>query len=840
MAHDEQDHVDGWQTYSNWLDDLRNNNEILANYEENPKFKSEFLVNRTPLDMFKKLWTEEKELKNELSRIFKNDLIRCRKLCSNRIEKSSSESAKMRELGNKSFKKGNYLIALNQYTQAIKYSPYPKFQQAKNAIKTVDQDSANNTTQSLEDTESNSLALALANRSAALYALTRYRLCLLDIELAIKYGYPEANMFKLLIRKIKCLHILSVWSNDVEPIKATLKNLMKKPDTKEYIKTEIRNMFEFIEQTQPEEMEKDELDVVDETTMKISNVSKSLTQAADCVEMSYDGDKGRYLLTNKDVSFGRLLIAEEPYVCNLAPQKRKDYCYNCFSKLYSCGLSCPNCTQVLYCSQACLDAKSEIHGYECNKFLDFQEQLGVSYLVPHIMFKINFDPSSIPIYSRKSVEKKSLADILEIQTCDWPDLVYKNDYAAVLSLMDHIDDYDYDELMGHCLTAVYLMIAFIDQYSPKIEALNDEQNQIVLGSLILKHLLQLQTNLISILDQNLQDLVSIGHSISEMRERPIGVGIYPTMSLLNHSCTPNILSIFHRNKFIARASSSLECGTEINYCYGPTMSRMSKKDRQSRLKEQYFFTCSCECCSKNKENESRALLCANCQGPVIYNQDMTNKCLKCGKDESIDAKFYLKQIQDLKTILDQFKESQSDDALKIKKLTDIEAKLQKLAYWRHPIFVQIKSDLIECAETLGNLDLALKYSDDEFNLCAKTYGDESYECIMTRLKWINLKWQNLYYKIEDCDAPDGRLDGLKQLKELVVVVNETRGKLKDLLASTNILGAESSFETELKFLSEINGSINSYLSNLEPENTAEKRTDNQHTLNSGPSTIIKS
>lgn len=799
MAHEEQDYVDGWITYSTWIDNLRNKSDIIYRYDEDSEFKSKLLSSKTNFEKFKLLWEDDK-IRDEIETAVKTDLQSCNIKRQSTNKKSFEESKRMRDIGNTSFKNGNFMDALNQYTQAVRYAPYPG-----------------------HGVKDDSLALALANRSAALYSLTRYRLCLLDIDLAIKYGYPENNMFKLLIRKVKCLHILSVWANDVEQIKDNLRTLLKSRETKEFVKSEIQNMFEFIDQTQPETMEKDELDVVDETNMKVSNQSKSLSQAADCVEMSYDSDKGRYLITNKDVSFGRLLVAEEPFVCNLAPSERNRHCYNCFGRLHSCGLGCIKCTQILYCSEECLNLNADLHSYECDRFLEFQDKLGVAYIVAHIMFKIKFDLSAVAVHSRKTVESKSIDEVIQFPLSDWADLLYKNDYTSVLSLMDHSEDYGYDEIMGYGLTSVYLTKAFISLFSGSDKKLSDKETQLVLGSIILRHLMQLQTNLISILDQNLQDLASVGRSLTEMREKPIGVGVYPTISLLNHSCSPNILSIFHRNKFIARAATSLECGTEINYCYGPSVNRMSKKDRQKRLKEQYFFTCNCESCKNNKENEARALLCPNCEGPIIFNQDLTHGCQNCHADSVIDVRSQLDRLAELQQNFNWLNVSEANQTNKLRKLKDLESSLAGLVYWRHPLFLQIKSELIECAEHLEDMESAFNYCQEELELCSKTHGKDSYESIMTMLKLINIKWQRTYYAIEESPTAAAKEKAIEELKFLPTTIAETRGRLKDLLTSTNILKAESSYETELKFLSDLNGSINRYIKSLTPEEET-KRT----------------
>lgn len=800
MAHDEQDYVDGWQVYSDWIDSLRESCDSIVKFDEDQSFRSKFTSLKTNKERFEFIWQNE-EIRKDVQQVYEKDLANCKRRQTLRPAKSPEESKRLRDIGNGLYKEGKYAEALIVYTEAVKYAPHPNLS---------------------DDQPDDSLALAVANRSACLYALARYRLCLLDIELAIKLGYPKANLFKLLIRKVKCLHVISVWTNDVEEIKETLRKMLTNKETKEFVRSEITAMFEFLKQANPQDVVKDDGDIDEEIEMKIQNPSKVLTNAADCVEMSHEPEKGRFMIANKDVSFGRLLIIEEPFVCNIAPQNRNSYCYNCCRRLYQCGLSCPNCSQILYCSTKCQKSNASFHKFECNKFLDFHDRIGVVYLVAHIMFKIKFNLSSFKIKTKKSTENKTLDQLLNMPASDWPEVIYNNDYPAVLALMDHASDYDYDALMGYTLTACYLMMAFKEHYSDICPKLTDE-NALVIGSVVLRHLMQLQANLISVLDQDLRSMIIVGHSLSDVKERPIGVAIYPTMSLLNHSCSPNIISIFHRNKLVARSSKTLHCGTELNFCYGPSMFRMSKKDRIARLKEQYFFTCTCECCSSSQENESRALLCPKCKGPVIYNQDLTNKCMKCNEEEVLSTSDALSDIRAMQLKIQQVSPDSDQDNLKnILELKKIETELKKLVFWKHYLFVKVKTLLIECAEALDDMDLALQYCDEELMLCDKTYGSNSFESIMIKLKYINFKFKSLFYKIENSTDENLKHEATEGLKKLHVTVTNTRANLKELLSSTSILGAEASFEQELKFLARIHININEYLASLDKPQTEPK------------------
>lgn len=163
-------------------------------------------------------------------------------------------------------------------------------------------------------------------------------------------------------------------------------------------------------------------------------------------------------------------------------------------------------------------------------------------------------------------------------------------------------------------------------------------------------------------------------SSSEIR---IATAIFPVLSLLNHSCSPNTsisftggfqtdpLSQFGCSEghtdhpesshcgvtVTVRASKDLTAGQEILHCYGkicefsfslvgwfdlifflnvvnfftgPHCSRMEVKERQLLLLEQYFFHCNCQACQSDlsegsqnaKENASPGLKCVKCEKPL--------------------------------------------------------------------------------------------------------------------------------------------------------------------------------------------------------------------------------
>ncbi|KAB0407627.1 hypothetical protein E2I00_018165 [Balaenoptera physalus] len=79
---------------------------------------------------------------------------------------------------------------------------------------------------------------------------------------------------------------------------------------------------------------------------------------------------------------------------------------------------------------------------------------------------------------------------------------------------------------------------------------------------------------------------------AEMQE--VGVGLYPSMSLLNHSCDPNCSIVFNGPHLLLRAVRDIEAGEELTICYLDML--MTSKERRKQLRDQYCFDCDCFRC----------------------------------------------------------------------------------------------------------------------------------------------------------------------------------------------------------------------------------------------------
>ncbi|XP_019382259.1 PREDICTED: histone-lysine N-methyltransferase SMYD3 [Gavialis gangeticus] len=94
-------------------------------------------------------------------------------------------------------------------------------------------------------------------------------------------------------------------------------------------------------------------------------------------------------------------------------------------------------------------------------------------------------------------------------------------------------------------------------------------------------------------------------TISNGEMQDVGVGLYPSMSLLNHSCDPNCVIVFEGYQLLLRSVREIQIGEELTISYIESL--MPSNERQKQLKRQYCFECDClQCQTQNKDADMLA------------------------------------------------------------------------------------------------------------------------------------------------------------------------------------------------------------------------------------------
>lgn len=117
------------------------------------------------------------------------------------------------------------------------------------------------------------------------------------------------------------------------------------------------------------------------------------------------------------------------------------------------------------------------------------------------------------------------------------------------------------------------------------------------------------------------DILITDLSLVTMSSR-IFTAIFPKISMLNHSCDPNIRNCFDGPYLRIYATRDIAENEEIYNCYGPNYKLMSKIDRQMALKQQYCFDCKCSRCTSNDLTFEKyhEIICPNdaCRAPITF------------------------------------------------------------------------------------------------------------------------------------------------------------------------------------------------------------------------------
>ena len=76
------------------------------------------------------------------------------------------------------------------------------------------------------------------------------------------------------------------------------------------------------------------------------------------------------------------------------------------------------------------------------------------------------------------------------------------------------------------------------------------------------------------------------------QSQALGTAIDVPMSLMNHSCEPNVVTVFEGSELRVRSLRKIKAGEELVQCYTDVTCDVLM--RRKRLKEQFFFDCACE------------------------------------------------------------------------------------------------------------------------------------------------------------------------------------------------------------------------------------------------------
>lgn len=418
-----------------------------------------------------------------------------------RLAKDAEKSLDFRKQGNQFFslKNRDYVRALELYNQSICFA----------------------------EPNSEDMSICYANRSAIYFEWKKYDLCLENIQLAKEHGYPERLMEKLTKRSAECIA----------------------QKAKEKIKSN--------------KIDDDEDD--DEVILapKLSYPSHpKVPFIADCLEMRESKELGRYIVTNRDLSVGKVIAIEDSFCSWTLPSVRYSRCANCLEECDFSLIPCEYCTSTMFCSKECAnEAHTHFHRFEC-PVIDF------IYKMLNIIQLSAVRVSICALTSYESVDALlSVVNDPDTVKVNAFTLNYQNDmpkselYKPIHTLETNQDKRTTADLFQRAVITAVIYRALI-QHSPLAELLQSDEHQKLLMELIFRHLQTASTNF-----HRLETLAN-ARDPNDLDDVSYGSGAFGFCSLINHACSPNIVRLPIGTQIAVFVLRPIKSGEEILDNYG--------------------------------------------------------------------------------------------------------------------------------------------------------------------------------------------------------------------------------------------------------------------------------
>lgn len=285
------------------------------------------------------------------------------------------------------------------------------------------------------------------------------------------------------------------------------------------------------------------------------------TGLANSVTVGKDSRFGRQLLAQKDIGVGQPLVNER--VLFFASANTESRCSHCF-KWQQNFIACVRCAGAMFCGRRCYQ-QDRVHRLTCqSRFAAVRLQLKLQ--VHSILMAVSMFHSVDDL--RRWIEVISMENGEKLPTHVTDARSKYHFYLKLARRTELTDDLRY---IGCCIYKCLLDI-------PKMAELFDT----VQKRRFLQHLISLHFQL------------NATNGFSDGQSRWITV----ITSMLNHSCTPNVLWANNSDRSVCIAIRPIRCGEQLFISYIGNVEQ-TKHERQQQLFDYWQFWCRCDRCEPN-------------------------------------------------------------------------------------------------------------------------------------------------------------------------------------------------------------------------------------------------
>jgi len=282
-------------------------------------------------------------------------------------------------------------------------------------------------------------------------------------------------------------------------------------------------------------------------------------------------DRGRIAVAAEDLQKGTVVLVNRALGLSVSKPGTATICDRCSKGSPDVlGFRCEQCEAVFYCSAECKSEAQLSHATECRILKEVESNTTIS------SYEFQMMKLAVRLLNVKCNEKKNIPMFLDGMI-----------YSDAMDLQSHLEDFP------------------------------EEKVELFRG--VVDHLFSLKTREDDILNADKEEILSLLYK-AECNvyglwglEGDGGIGLYPLASYFNHSCSPNLVRFESGGLLSYRAACDIPKGTELNITY--TDIAVHRAERQQVLQDFFFFTCGCDRCNAEKDDETTFKMSSSCPLP---------------------------------------------------------------------------------------------------------------------------------------------------------------------------------------------------------------------------------
>ncbi|XP_043270677.1 SET and MYND domain-containing protein 4-like isoform X2 [Venturia canescens] len=284
-------------------------------------------------------------------------------------------------------------------------------------------------------------------------------------------------------------------------------------------------------------------------------LNSKMPSCSNSVIQCYDRIRGRHLVSTRNIKTGSVILIDQPFSFSTDIQSLSTNCLHCHISLNlqdNVRIPCQNCQTVSYCSNRCRQQSwQKYHKYEC-KIFDYFYEINGREVNPaqqrrsHLLLAWRTTIESAIDKTRDCLrddwlsyqESSSNQDNNSRETYFSIDPYDSSCYQTVFALETHCSDSSTIINLSRSVCSIFftkcLELVFLQNH-PSSTASIDTNKLLLVAVGMLRHMQSVDCNAYEIVE-NIRD-----ETTRIWGPRNVGGAIYPTVSLINHGCYPNVV-----------------------------------------------------------------------------------------------------------------------------------------------------------------------------------------------------------------------------------------------------------------------------------------------------------